>query len=274
MAMKRKSSNGPGKRRRREHPSKEEQLFEGIGRMGEEAPARFLFKGQAYEFQNSGAYGFVYREVPNSLTAIKIMYRREFHPVDEFVAAAEQEVRLQKQAAAFNLAPQIYASGFIPESDFYFVQMDFYDEENGWKHVFAGYDGMQAIFCEFIRRLVFEAGLYNPDDPYAHFYFHPRLGLRMIDYGKCQEVEPREEQLRYQNMIDALELDCPQALAGGRTKKRTKNKRTTKKRTTKKRTTKKRTTKKRTTKKRTKKTRRTHRRSRFKSNRRIHSQTT
>ena len=259
MAMKRKSSNGPRKRRRREHPSKEEQLFEGIGRMGEEAPAQFLFKGQAYEFQNSGAYGFVYREVPNSLTAIKIMYRREFHPVDEFVAAAEQEVRLQKQAAAFNLAPQIYASGFIPESDFYFVQMDFYDEGNGWKHVFAGYDGMQAIFCEFIRRLVFEAGLYNPDDPYAHFYFHPRLGLRMIDYGKCQEVEPGEEQLRYQNMIGALELDCPQPRAGGRRKRRTKNKRTKNKRTTKKH---------------TKKTRRTHRRSRFKPNRRIHSQTT
>jgi hypothetical protein len=249
MAAKRESRDDRrGKRRKRE------QLFEGIGRMGEEAPARFLFKGQAYEFQNSGAYGFVYREYPNSLTAIKIMYRREFHPVDEFVAAAEQEVRLQQRAAEFNLAPQIYAAGFIPEDDFYFVQMDFYDEENGWKHVFAGNDGMQAIFCEFIRRLVFEAGLYNRDDPYAHFYFHPRLGLRMIDYGKCQEVEPGQKVMRYQEMTRILELNCPQALAGGRTKRRTK-KRVKKK-------------------KRAKKTRRTHRRShrrsRFKSKRRVH----
>jgi hypothetical protein len=246
MAMKRKSSNGPRKRRKRE------QLFEGIGRMGEEAPARFLFEGKSYEFLDSGAYSFLYREYPNSLRAIKIIYRRESHPIDEFVAAADQEVRLQKRAAEFNLAPQIYASGFIPKNDFYFIQMDFYGPENGWVHVWSGEPEMDAIFCEFVRKLVFEARLYNSFDPNAHFYYHPHLGLRMIDYGKCQEVEPGQEAMRYQQMTNALELNCPQPLAGGRTKKR---KRTKKK-------------------KRVKKSRRnharSHARSRFKSKRRVY----
>ena len=136
---------------------------------------------------------------------------------------SDKEVAFQTAAATHNLGPRIYASGLympgtpipfsgytepgeedengetvrIPynfDKPFYYIIMEYYSRELGWRgpvyvsdNPLNPYKSNNALFYDFVKKLVTEAHIANIFDPIMHFYYHPDKGLRMIDYGRCME---------------------------------------------------------------------------------------
>jgi len=147
-------------------------------------------------------------------------YGPEQRDIDDLKVSGDHECELQRRAAEKNVGPQIYANGMyygngaIPftgyiETDedndkgdsvleefafttpFYYIVMEYYSRETGWKGpvyvsdppIHPGIDN-NDLFYTFIKKLVTKARVANVLDPIMHFYYHPRHGLRMIDYGR------------------------------------------------------------------------------------------
>jgi hypothetical protein len=135
------------------------------------------------------------------------------------------EIKCQELAANANLGPEIYAAGlykqnentnehgmktytgtsilnlkkfeYAPNTTFDYIVMEYYNP-NKWKNpVFISSEN-KDIFIQFISDLVIIANVVNKKDPLDHFYYNETEGLKMIDYGRCEEC----------NGDDAYKKEC------------------------------------------------------------------
>ena len=157
-----------------------------------------------YEFLNNGATALVYW---NKNRIVKIIRGSEYIIDDRvFIRKCQKEINYQIKAASHELAPSVYHHGFVSKEKsvffglpYYYVIMDYLSELAGWKQIFA--DDNPPLFCEYINKLVDNAGLININDPNAHFFYNKKKKhLMMIDYGNCIECKEK--------MAETLGIKC------------------------------------------------------------------
>ena len=183
-----------------------------------------------FTYIDRGSYGVVYaNEEMRKVIKIMRLVGRGSMPAKIY----DEEVEKQNIANSYGLAPKIYNNGTTNSptlnngNDFYYIEMDYLLDKDGWVFVRPPEEKINDLFCRFIKKLVDEAGLCNIVDPWSHFYYNERLRkIYMIDYGKvtfCKNKECKDNCKK--EMFELLNLNCDVLKGkGGKSKSKSKSK--------------------------------------------------
>ena len=161
-----------------------------------------------YKFLNRGAEGMAY--VNSTQTKIvKIITDTTYGNKDRI----KNEIDLQIIAAKKNCAPEIYEKelqngtvynpGNKFPADFLFFTMKYLNPYE-WKGPIGPSTNNKTLnaklILEFVLKLVYETEIYNDVDPRFHIFKYIYMGqnrIRMIDYGRCKNINKNFEIYSY-----------------------------------------------------------------------------
>ena len=158
-----------------------------------------------YKFLNRGAEGMAY---VNSTQTKIVKIITDISDNNEL--RIQNEIDLQKKAAENKCAPEIHEENELqvgtvdnPEkkfpAKFLFFTMEYLNPYE-WKGPIGPSTNrtnlIAKLILEFVLKLVYEAEIYNDVDPRLHIFKSIYMGqnrIRMIDYGRCKNININEQ---------------------------------------------------------------------------------